>query len=593
MAIYEDSLYGTIFVETSPNTGTATWTDQTATLVNADVSRAGQENYVGLVQGEIGTGSFTFFDNTSTILPGYWIRLRVAAGNIWSGYVVNVSETVTFVNPNFLITKRVTVADWVSYVSQMNLGPYSFASGVTTVFAQRATQISNLIGSSNFVSTNLITAPGYNLTALPVMPVSQALDLSVNSIVGAYWKSTTASPVSATNRTGLIKLDVIPASPTATATFTDGTHTGTPANLCYYTTLDISNDSSEISNSVTINNVSDSDLDYQGTWSQEDATSITTFGRRFAEFDASITPTTVVDNIIPNPNLQLSSDYILSGNANQNLNRQLLSDMATGATNFLTAGATQPVSTIGDYIAVARLSANTATTIIIYNGPENNGTASSFLVRPSSPYTGFVYLRGGVGQSSMAAYCAIRWYDVNGATISTTNGTSATLLSTAWNQRSVTTTSPANAYSAVLFGVISFSGTNNTNNRYFATGASLRQTTSLDWVAGDIPDNATYLYDWAGQEGQSASYRWSNQIDVLGNAFLAANSTSYRSPRSIQWNVQQNLSAVDNIDTYSYVDVWFQGTKWTQLVTGITHQIEQSSPTANRWLMRISLRPTS
>ena len=590
MAIHEESLYGTIFVETSPNTGTATWTDQTATLVNADLSRAGQENYVGLVQGEIGTGSFTFYDNTSTILPGYWIRLRVAAGNIWSGYVVNVSETVTFVNPNFLITKRVTVADWVSYLSQINVGPIAETTIAITKFAQRVTELSTLIGATGIINASGNPGSLYKLSALPKMPVSQALDISANSIVGAYWKSTTASPVSATSLAGLAKLGI--PSATITATFTDGTHTGTPANLCYYTSLDISNDSSEIANSITITNVSNNARDFQNTWSQENATSITNYGRRLAEFDSGISASPL-DNMVPNPTLNYSTDFLSSGTANLIVNRQLLTDMATGASNFLTAGTTQPTFGGGDYVAVGRVSPNTPAIPITYGGPENNGNYSAFSIRPSTSYTAFVYMRGGVGQASMAGYCAIRFYDVNGAIISTANGTSSTITSTAWTQKTVTIASPANAYSAVIFAWFTFSGTNNTGNRYFSTCASFRENGTLVFVSGDAPDNVTNLYDWSGQEGASTSYSWSNQIDVLGNAFLAANSTSYRSPRAIQWNVQQNLAAVDNIDTYDYVDVWFQGTKWSQLVTGITHQIEQSTPTANRWLMRISLRPTA
>lgn len=593
MAIHENALLGTIFVETSPNTGTATWTNQTATLVNADLSRAGQENYVGLVQGEIGTGSFTFFDNTSTILPGYWIRLRVAAGNIWSGYVVNVSETVTFVNPDFVIMKRVMVADWVSYVSQMNLGPVPETTIGSNKLNQRATALNTLIGATGLITGSGSVTTSYKFTELPIMPVSQALDISANSVVGGYWKSTTASPVSASSRAGLVKLAIPTAG--ATATFTDGTHTGSPSNLCYYTTLDVSNDSSEIANSITITNISNKDYDFQNTWAQENATSITNYGKRFAEFDSGIT-TDYLDNMIPNPNLSHSADYFGSGNANLIVNRQLLTDMSTGATGFLPVGSTQPWSYgTGNYVGTGRVSAITPNVIFRFGGTEFNGTVNSILVRPSTSYSAFVMLRTAVGQANVNGTCQIRWYDINGATISTVVGTSQPItVASGWIITYVTATSPANAYTAEIFGVFStISGANNTNNRYFVQSASLRQIGTFEWVSGDAPDTTTYLYDWLDGEGQSTSLRWDNKLDVVGNAFLTANSTSYRSPRAIQWNVQQNLAAVDNIDTYDYVDVWFQGTKWTQLVTGITHQLDQSSPSSNRWLMRISLRPTA
>jgi hypothetical protein len=299
-------------------------------------------------------------------------------------------------------------------------------------------------------------------------------------------------------------------------------------------------------------------------------------------------------NMIPNPHLSYSSDYLLSGNANLVLNRQLLTDVATGATNFLTAGTTQPVTDAGLYVAVGRLSANTATTIFIYNGPENNGTVQSFLVRPGIQYTASVYQRGGVGQSSMAARADIRWYDINGATISTSSGTAATLTSTAWSRRSVTATAPANAYSAVMFATVVFSGTNNTSNRYFSTAAQFQEgATATTWFSGDTTDDSSYLYFWNGDPGQSSSNQVTNNLATITTAFLTANKDPFYSPFTVRLNSQSNLTATVLLDLYKSIFIWFDSHRWTATIAGISHNITINPDGTTRWMIDLNIRPSA
>jgi hypothetical protein len=298
--------------------------------------------------------------------------------------------------------------------------------------------------------------------------------------------------------------------------------------------------------------------------------------------------------MVPNPHLSYSSDYLISGTANLVLNRQLLSDMATGATNFLTLGTTQPVTDGGDYVAVGRVSANTPAIPFAYGGPEFNGTYGAFLVRPSTQYTASVYQRGGVGQASMAGFAAIRWYDINGATISTSNGTSSTTTSTSWTRKTVTATSPSTAYSAVMFSSNTFSGTNNTNNRYFATGAQMETgATATTWFIGDTTDTSSYLYFWNGDPGQSSSNQVTNNLATITTAFLTANKDPFYSPFTVRLNSQSNLTATVLLDLYKSIFIWFDSHRWTATITGITHNITINADGTTRWMIDLNIRPSA
>jgi hypothetical protein len=352
--------------------------------------------------------------------------------------------------------------------------------------------------------------------------------------------------------------------------------------------------SSDISNSVLLTNVASRDYDFRGSWNKNDSTSISSYGRRAVAFDVCTSYDGFLINIIPNPHLAYSADFLLSGNANLTLNRALLADMATGATNFLTAGTTQPTTDAGLYIASGKVSANTATVIFIYNGPENNGTAQSFLVGPGVQYTASVYQRGGVGQASMTARADIRWYDISGAVISTSSGTATTLTSTAWLRRSVTATAPANAYSAVMFATFLYGGANNTNNRYYATSAQFETgATANTWFSGDGVNTSSNVFYWLDTPGASDSIKGTNFLETVASSFLTNNKNPVRAPRSLSWNVQQNINAVDNLELYKTVDVWLQGVKWTQYITGIRYTLEPSGAFTNRWMAQIELRPAA
>lgn len=404
-------------------------------------------------------------------------------------------------------------------------------------------------------------------------------DMATQSVGANWW-------IDKTNTTQFIQNFnyVVP-----TCTFSDVVGTG---NL-YFNDIQVSYDTTALVNQIAFKNAGrratafavEQYEDYEVEWLDSDTTSIGNWGARKQELKTNLWTQTDKTNLVPNPHLSYSPNFLVSGNANLVLNRNLLTDMATGATNFMTAGATQPTTNAGLYIASGRVSANTPTVIFVYGGAEYNGAIQSFLVRPSTQYTASVYQRGGVGQSSMTARSDIRWYDINGATISTSSGAAVALTSTAWTRTTVTVTAPANAYTAVMFATFIFSGTNNTNNRYFSTCAQLQEgATATTWFSGDTPDDATYVYDWQGTPGQSSSVRYNNIMDTRTGELL----TKFANPavriHSLKWNTAQNPVTAATLDIGSIITITFRGTTANYRVVGITHEA-----TPDNWHMTLQV----
>jgi hypothetical protein len=594
--IEEASLYADLHVETSPIAATAVWTDHIAKVSGVSLTRGGVEDLIGVSNTEPGAGTISLVGLTATILPGYWVRVRYSSNIIWAGYVQDVTVNYTFIEGTTYEVTTLTVFDWVAWIAQFQT---EFIDGAWYTDIRRD-DINAIAEGTPVLSRppgGIPPAPWVYDSLTGVRTLAEILDISATTING-YWMSRLVVPTG--NGAGIDDIiDLHSVTVSANVALTDGTHTGTPTNLAYYSEIEVATRTSQVSNSVTVeNHWTINETDTVTTYSASDATSIAAYGSRFAAIETN-TPVYQImtyqqDNMVPNPHLSYSSDYLLSGNANLVLNRQLLTDMDTGATNFLTVGTTQPVSDAGLYVAVGRLSANTATTIFIYNGPENNGTVQSFLVRPSTQYTASAYQRGGVGQSSMTGRADIRWYDINGATISTSSGTASTVTSTAWSRKTVTATSPSTAYSAVMFSTFVFSGTNNTSNRYFSTAAQFEEgAAATAWFSGDTTDTSTDLYFWTGEPGQSGSSQVTNNLATIATDFLTANKDPFYSPFTVRLNSQSNLTATVLLDLYKSIYIWFDSHRWTATITGISHNITINPDGTTRWMIDLNIRPSA
>jgi hypothetical protein len=449
-------------------------------------------------------------------------------------------------------------------------------------FTVTATGVQESVAFYNFALTRVATDLTYRVQDNDLSgSLVEHFDLATQS-VGAYWW------VDKKNITQFTQdFDYSVPVGTFSDTIADG-------NL-YYTDISTAYDTSAVINNITLNNIgrrrtafeTDSYESYDVNWVDSDTTSITNWGAR--SYDLTTNLYTAVDryNFIPNPSLAYSDFGLQTGNASLTVNRQQLSLIVDGATGNLSSGATQPVSGIGGFVARAVPTSNTATALVVYGGSNNAGTGTlCFPVTPSTQYTVSGYQRAGVGHStSLTGRMDIRWFTEAGAVISTSNGSTASISSTAWTRRTLTATAPANAAYASVFSTFVYAGANNTGFKYYTTGIQLEAASSAStWFSGDTADDATYVYEWEGALGQSRSIRYLNMMDTRTGELLTDFATPIVRVSSLTWNTAQNPIVATNLDIGSLVSVTFKGTTATYRVTGINHDI-----TPDRWMMTLQV----
>jgi hypothetical protein len=362
----------------------------------------------------------------------------------------------------------------------------------------------------------------------------------------------------------------------------------------YYTDIQTSFDTSRVINDITLSNDgvrptafgSAAVEPYTVTWRETDTGSVTDWGARSYELNTNLrTPVTNYNLVFDGALAYSDSKYISGAAAAITPTRQQLSLMATGATGFLTAGTTQPVSTIGTFVGRANMNLHSTVAPVAYTGDVyNTQLYPGVPVVAGTQYTGSVYMRAGVGRAtSLTGRATIRWYNEAGAAISDSNGTATTVTDSAWNRRTVTATAPAGAVGAVLFAWFLYGGANNAGFRYYSTGAQLELgATATTWVSGDTPDTATLLYEWQGQPGESSTVVYDNTIDTRALELLGDFSDPEVTVNAITFNTAQNPITSVGIDIASLVNIEFNGTTTLYRVTGISHDI-----TPERWMMTL------
>lgn len=479
------------------------------------------------------------------------------------------------------LTSTTVGATIPSYTFTASSTSHTVEIELAETFTVSATGVQESVAFYNFALTRVATDLTYRVQDNDLSgSLVEHFDLATQS-VGAYWW------VDKKNITQFAQdFDYSVPVGTFSDTIADG-------NL-YYTDISTAYDTSAVINNITLNNIgrrrtafeTDSYESYDVNWVDSDTTSITNWGAR--SYDLTTNLYTAVDryNFIPNPSLAYGDFGLQTGNATMTVNRQQLSIIADGATGNLSSGATQPVSGIGGFIARAVPTSNTATGIIIYGGSNIVGTTPCFPVTPSTQYTASGYLRAGVGHStSLTGRMDIRWYTEAGAVISTSNGATAAISSTAWTRRTLTATAPANAAYASVFSTFVYAGANNTGFKYYSTGVQLEAASSVSaWFSGDTTDDATYVYEWEGTLGQSRSIRYTNMMDTRTGELLTEFATPIVRINSLTWNTAQNPIVATNLDIGSLVNITFKGTTATYRVTGINHDI-----TPERWMMTLQV----
>lgn len=571
MAIQEDDLYSLLHVETSPVQTTASWTDHIATVRDISLSRGGYEPFVGISQVEPGSGTITLVDNSATILPGYWVKVRYSSTIIWAGYVQDVSLTYSNVNGTFYEYKTLSVLDWAAYVAQFNVVdlPSAYNNQVyrnADINAQLPDAFVTPTGTGPYLDTYYASLPGtYN--------VANVLDLVANTTSGGWWRSELVAPTGTSGIDGIVK-----SGATITAqnvALTDGTHTGSPTNLTYYSDIEVATRTSQVANDVTVNN-SDG-VTYRST----DSASIAVYGARSAAFDSNRVLWTLgstfrgATNLITDPSFEIST-------------------FEQDTTNFYKS-AEQPSQDSGG--AWAAFDGTWA--LRAYN-KTGAGTAIDLTENERYPVnagtTYYVFGYGATtGTTSIRVRTSVSWVNEAGAAISTSYG-SFVSCSTAktWYKASSTVTAPVGAVSARVALYFDRNGSNfPATAKVWADGMYFGTSNETSWWSGNTADTATDIYGWNGTEWASTSYRRTNTLTALATTFLTNNSTARYSPYTIRLNAQANLTASVLFNLYESVYVWFQSHRWTSTVTGIQHNININADGTTRWMVDLIVRPST
>lgn len=360
----------------------------------------------------------------------------------------------------------------------------------------------------------------------------------------------------------------------------------------YYNDIKTSFDTSAVINDITFDNIgrrptafaTDRYEAFDVGWNESDNTSITDWGARKYELTTNLYTQTDKINFIENP----SFAYGLSGVAafpaasGAVITRHPITSVNDGLTGNLTSGTTQPASSIGNFVSRISPVVNTGTTAHRFSG----GDGQAFAVTPSTQYTLSVYQRAGIGHNaSLTGAIGLNWYDQNNVIISASNGAASTVTSTSWSRKTHTTTAPANARFAQVYGLFYYSGANNTNFKYYSTGVMMETASSAGtFFHGDTTDDATYVYEWEGTPGASRSIRYLNMMDTRTGELLADFADPIVRVDSVRWNTAQNPTLATNLDVGSLINIEFNGTTGLYRIVGISHDINPE-----RWMMNLQV----
>lgn len=577
MTVTEVSLYNDLYVETSPVQATAAWTNHIATVRDISVSRGGREPFIGVNNVEVGTGTITLVNNTATILPGYWVRVRYGSTNVWAGFIQDVNTTYRFIEGTEYSIKTLVVLDWVAWISQYSFPTYAAATNWWNRPALINLQI-DASGQNRPIIQRPSTPPSTAYTYSVInqqMSVAEVLDLLTNSVAGGYWYSTTNVPTGST--TGIDSLvDVNTSVVSANVQFTDGTHTGSLAQPVYYNDIEIANQTSNVVNNVVVSNLMDNlGEPIYPEFQRSDSTSIATYGSRLATIETNVTGAQTV-NMFPYPSFE---NYI---NRYEDTNFFYSAEEPT----LDSAGSWAAYDGLWAYRAFAKTTAVPTVALPLSEVVE---------VTPGLTYYGLAYAAASAGLNSRSRFF-IQWQNDAQGIISTTYGAyvNHAALRT-WYKTEGSAVAPAGAvYARVGLQFSRTTGANiGANSKYWTDGLYFGTANVADWFSGDTPDTAALLYGWYGAENASASFRMPNYLNSLAGDFLNDNKTPKRSPVLVRFNAQDNLTATTLLDLYRSANIWQGGNRWTSIITGINHNIRINEDGTTRWMVDLIIRPSN
>ena len=605
MTIREKFLYGLVKIETSPWTATLSWTDQTASLVNGiSYSQGGRVGVPGTSSVDVGTLTATF-KNLSTV-PGVGALVRISfadvAGYAFVGYVQDVGQRVVFDNTVSYTTPVILTTlycvDWVGYAAQFNIvgvGGANYSTGTDETdsiygWNDRVAAINKVIDAT--YATKLVTAvtsgsiPNMGDTDL-VGNTTAHLDLIADT-AQTYWYGTNVLPTNiTTGRTGLVEVRSLASLVSSGKTFTD---LAGSAGQLHYTEIDLENSTQNVANTIVLNNrarlhLSDPEITQIGGFNEQnfvvvnnqnvigvgvdrvqtatDASSVTTYGVRQADFYTNCEISNITDaNFIANGSAEYGDDGY-SGGLNIAVRRRRPSEEASPFT-----------AKAGEWaIRATQTSSNTVGTVK-YRGSESDGT-------PIVPGTSYKFsawgARGLTSRTDARFFVQFDWRDEEENTISTSSGSSVNLTTAkTWYQASVTATAPSGAYRAVLEIVFDRPGGSNLSrgDNYWVDSLMFSKFGTTTYFDGDTPWTDAVGYVWTGGVGTSPSVKITNSVDDAATAILANYaSTSMRVSR-IRWNAQEDLTAVPALTVGKTISLVYKGTTTTYRIVGVNGTID-------------------
>jgi hypothetical protein len=608
--ITERPLYDRIALETSAWTTPFSWVNRTNNIVGSVAySQGGRVGTPGQSQVDVGTLNATFKDLDSPPAVGDLVRLRRAGTTEYAfvGYVQDVAQevvfdrTVSFSTP--VVLTSINCLDWVGYISQfqaIGIGGLSatFTEQDNYGFDSRVRALNNLIDATN--ATQMISAPSSLVLTVGdtdmVGTFSDHLDL-VAATQNLYWYGLNVLPTNkTTGRTGLVQIRTLASAPSSGKTFTD--QVGTAGQL-HYVELSQESSSQNVANTIVLNNYSIItatsptapsfipqlitsiggatrpnfaivggkelvSVPYEATWTQSDATSVTTYGNRATEITTNLAGLVEDYNLVGNPSVEYD-DTGWSTGANR-MARRKPKDNGVPFDAYT-----------GEWAVRYRLATGGASTPSFrYSGSENDGIP----IIAGDPYMfQAAGARGANTFSNTRVRAYIEWQNNAGNVISTSNGTRITCTNAyQWYVPTVQATAPANAERAIVgLEFDRTSGSFSVGDQMWLDGAMLRSSASATAVAyfdGDTPSTTSSIYLWTGSVGQSQSFKVTNNLDDTIATYLARYATTSNRVTRIRWNAQEDLSATASMHVGSTISVIFDGVTTTHRIVGIDGTIE-------------------
>lgn len=593
--VYETDLLGKVFFETSPNTGTTTWTDHTATVSRMSLTRGGGGAAVGVSNVEVGSAVVSLVDNTATIGVGYWVRVRTLSGNVWAGFVQDISSNFEIINGLTYEIKSLYCVDWVGYAGQVlleNAIGLNAATGtaITTMpytSDKRVNALNNAFDSTG--AAVLISEDGTSTALLghsnQTNSLAGHLDLLANT-VGGYWNSTTATPTNATTgRDGLILFSKRTTPVASGVTFSSAS---TP-----FQGLTLGQNTSSISNSVIVRNhgqlailsskvAYDADLIYSHEYGADLSASITSYGARQLTVETNlglklrtgfISTQTEARNRCLNPNFEQSIDGWAAHSAVVKISQL------------------EP-TTFSAYVGekVLRLRATTATTSLAAEYAPDDTLGIPIPASTAFAVIGYVTKETGTGTNHQCQVIA-EIYNADEDLLATYTGANFALgADGSWTKISFRSSAPlsldglkakfrfrfsrssgANIASATKYAVdnVSFYSSGNAADNYENSGSYQADNDYISFSLGSIGDSESVtventLYDRALQIADD-----NDQPELC--------------VQTLTWNTQTDLTKVHLLDLNKSVDI-VKGSTYRQKIVGIRHEISR-----DKWITQLEL----